>query len=266
MVLASGPGCLSYIHCVPPPSTEQTDPCLDVPRSARNHVYIFLVHGLDPANLANLSGLCDYVQSLGFNKTYYGQLYHKDYFIGEIRRIHQADPEAHFVLIGFSFGANMVRDVAQAARKDDIFIDLLVYLGGNTLEDNERDQPDNVGRIINVLALGCIWNGAQMTRAENIQVPDRFHFGSPTHPRTLEAIARALGDVANQVPVPEPAQMAPLPKEEEDTAPKVLMSHTVHKRTEWDFLKPVSRLHMPSIKAKEGEQETPPAPDRIVSR
>src|SRR5262249_4990025 len=158
------------------------------------------IHGMDPADAANLSGVCQYVQDLGFQKTYYGQLYHTHQFKTALREIHQQDCEARFVLVGFSFGANMVRNMALAAKEEGMRIDLLVYLGGNTLKDVPRDQPDNVARVVNILAQGCIWNGATLQRAENVQVLGRWHFGSPSHPFTLQVLAQDLAEIASEVP------------------------------------------------------------------
>src|SRR5439155_11479436 len=115
-------------------------------------VHVFLIHGMDPLDFANLSGVRDYIQSLGFIKTHYGQLYHLWEFKKELRRVHEEDPEARFVLIGFSFGANMVRELANAVKQDGIVIDLLVYLGGNTLENTPPNRPDHVLHIVNILA------------------------------------------------------------------------------------------------------------------
>ncbi len=268
--LAAGPGCLSYVHRIPPPPPAVAAPCLAAPRYGRDHVYVFMVHGLDPFNLANLSGLRDYVQGLGFGKTYYGQLYHVEYFRDEIRKIHETDPEAHFVLIGFSFGANVVRSLANMARDDGVTIDLLVYLGGNTLGNTDRDQPENVQRVVNVLALGAIWNGAQMDRAENINVTDVLHFGSPTHPRTLEALARNLAEVAAEVPVPAPTDDPAMPPAGEAPTPRPVTKATRARPPGWDFLRPVSRLKLPAAPAEKApaDPKSPPpvAPDRIASR
>src|SRR5262249_8365732 len=176
-------GCLCYLHPIPPAPLAYTQACHVAPKCARDHVYVFFVHGMDPFDYANMTGVRDYVQELGFHKTYYGQLYHTAHFEREIRRIHNEDPDAHFVLLGFRFGTNMVRSIAQAVKEDGIHIDLLVYCGANTLHNNDRDQPDNCGRILNILAWGFIWNGDTMSRAENIDVPDVWHFGSPSHPK-----------------------------------------------------------------------------------
>jgi hypothetical protein len=116
-----------------------------------------------------------------------------------------------------------------------------MYLGGNTLKNTPEDQPENAREIVNILATGCIWNGAQMDRAQNYNVSDVFHFGSPTHPLTLEVLARELAVIAcfvpaPQSPVPSPQMDGPLPM------PNETMPRAVDRRDEWDFLKPVARL------------------------
>jgi hypothetical protein len=232
---------MSFLHPVRPTTPEFADACRALPPCCRNHVYIFLIHGMDPLDYANLHGLCNYLHQLGFTKTYYGQLYHTVYFRKELLRVHEADPEAHFVLIGFSFGANMVRNLAQTAREQNIPIDLLVYLGGNTLHNTPRDHPDNAQRLINVLAHGYIWNGTQFDNAENISVEDVLHFGSPTHPRTLEALARNLVDVGSSVPIIEPVELPVKPGTEEPT-PRPVSVLPKKGSDQWDFLQPVSQL------------------------
>jgi hypothetical protein len=218
-------GCLG-IHSIEPIPPEVHVVCKAYPPCCRNHVYVFLVHGMDPFDWANLTGLRDHIQELGFIKTYYGQLYHTWKFEKEIRRIREEDPSARFVLIGFSFGANMVRYLANAAGEEHIPIDLLVYFGGNTLKNETYDQPENVARVVNILASGCIWNGAWMDRAENIHEVDVWHFGSPSHPYSLRVLERELAVVASHVEVVDDGP-APPPES---------------RPGEWDFLKPVSRL------------------------
>jgi hypothetical protein len=239
-VLAAGPGCVSYCHLVPPPPAELAFPCQSVPAGVRDHVYVFLIHGLDPVNFANLSGLRDYIQRLGFNKTYYGQLYHRWYFKNELLRIRESDPKSHFVLIGFSFGANMVRDMALAAQENGIDIDLLVYLGGNTLDNTPHDRPPNAHMVVNILASGCIWNGTTLDDAENFHLPDVWHFGSPTHRVTLEVLAKDLAVVAHSLP--QPAVPALPNTDEEAPTPRPVTLHVSVRHDQWDFLKPAASI------------------------
>src|SRR5439155_1183533 len=122
-------------HPVQSSLPELAQACQELPNGCRDHVYVFMIHGMDPFDYANLEGVKDYLHELGFTRTYYGQLQHTARFTKEVRRIHQEDPDARFVLIGFSFGANMVRNIARDVKGDSITIDLLLYLGGNTLEN-----------------------------------------------------------------------------------------------------------------------------------
>jgi hypothetical protein len=278
---SGGTGCMCYLHPLPQLAPEFTEPCHGVPKAARDHVYVFLVHGLDPLDFANLSGVADFVRDLGFCKTYYGQLYHPPWFDSEIRKVCQDDPEARIVLVGFSFGANMVRSLAQSVKTDHVKIASLIYFGGNTLHNNDRDQPDNAEHIANILAYGCIWNGAQMDRAENLRAPGVWHFGSPTHPVSLKVLARELARVAATVPVieeppdvpppeeaPTPRPLKPqadelppprrLPPPEELPPPRPVPppKETAH-HGEWDFLKPVSSLQ-PTIPPPLPEGTYPP--------
>jgi len=239
---------MAYFHPVDSAKIEQTAACLTLPAGCRDHVYVFFVHGMDPLNYANMTGVRDYVNELGFGKTYLGQMYHAPYFDREIHRIAREDSEARFVLIGFSFGANLVRDLAISAHKDDIPIDLLIYLGGNTLENRPKDQPENVGRIINILAAGLIWHGDTLDRAENIQEPDVWHFGSPTHTHTLNALARELAEVASRVTVVE--RSFPVPQEEVAPTPRPIPAKNGGPSDEWDFLKPATHLNMVIVPGK----------------
>src|SRR5262249_17358630 len=145
---------------------------------------------------------------------------------------------------GFSFGANMARYLAQGMKSHDIPVDLLVYLGGNTLHNNDYDQPANVKRMLNILASGAIWHGDTMERAENIQVPDVWHFGSPTHQKTIEALARELALVAASVPVEVPAEPAPAPAPETAPTPRPVTAQAAAHGPEWDFLKPAAHLNL----------------------
>jgi hypothetical protein len=233
---------MCYLHPLPPLTAELAEPCQGVPRCARDHVYVFICHGMDPLDYANLTGLRDFIQDLGFRQTYLGQLYHPPYLYQEILRIHQEDPDARFVLIGFSFGANMARYLAQGMKSHDIPVDLLVYLGGNTLHNNDYDQPANVKRMLNILACGAIWHGDTMEKAENIQVTDVWHFGSPTHQKTVEALARELALVAASVPVEVPAEPAPAP--ETAPTPRPVTAQAAAHGREWDFLKPAAHLNL----------------------
>src|SRR5438105_15088896 len=59
------------------PAPVAADPaqfCQDLPKCCRDHVHVFLVNGLDPANIGNLAGLRHHVRHLDFHQAYYGQV------------------------------------------------------------------------------------------------------------------------------------------------------------------------------------------------
>jgi hypothetical protein len=209
-----GPGCLSFINPVDPAPKDDLTACKEIPEYCRNRVYVFFYQGFDPVNLCNLEGVRDYVQSLGFIKTWYGFFWHGEHFAEKIIEIHKEEPDARFVLVGFSFGANAARRTANQVAKEHIPIDLIVYFGANTFENTPDTKPDNVMKVVNILAVGAIWHGAQLDGAENIKYDSCWHFGSPAHPDSTNLLTRELAVVARRVPlifVPPEALLNPSP-------------------------------------------------------
>ncbi|MCS6975860.1 MAG: hypothetical protein NZM31_02465 [Gemmatales bacterium] len=238
-------GCLSGFHPIRPPQDWAVAPPPTPPRAAQDHVYVFFVHGLDPLDYANLSGLRKFVHDLGYTRTYYGQVYHGPHFEKEILEIRSVDEQARFVLVGFSAGANVVRNMANNLADEGVFIDLMVYLGGNTLEDEDRNRPANVGKVLHVLCSGYIWKGYDIAGVENIRYPDKWHFDSPSHPETLRRLAEELLEVSSRVTalVPiedEQPQQAPMPRPVSQVRKPASVS------PDWDLLKPRAALEPPT--------------------
>jgi hypothetical protein len=204
--LVGASGCFGFLH---PVGATSHSGCLELPQSCRDHVHVFLMNGLDPVNYGNLTGLRDYIQELGFCKVYYGQLYHSRRFTTEIRKIAQEDPQAHFALVGFSLGANGVLDIAEAVKPAGIHIDLLVFLSSNhPLMVMSQQPPANVGRVVNILTDGVMgWMG-KLGYAKNVHLTHTLHFGSPTHPTTLQTLARELRAVAVRVALEQPPEIS----------------------------------------------------------
>jgi hypothetical protein len=271
MSLIGSAGCLGFVHSVPPPPTEQAESALSLFKASRDHVYVMFVNGLDPVNYGNLLGLRDYVTALGFHKTYYGQIYHLWYFEQEIRRVHEADRDARFVLVGFSLGVNVIDAVAKGVKDDGIPIDLLVFLSGNhPVMHMPKDRPENVGRIVNILASGLLKSRGERDWAENVRLKDTRHFDSPTHQETLDTLARELTMLAASVPVVQPEETMPPALEETPTPRPLQLPRAAARKDAWDFLKPVSILHMPKpVEERKDSKDTPPvvpAPERVALR
>lgn len=191
-----------YLHPIASPQPELASLSLAQPADCREHVHVFFVNGLDPLNKDNFRGLCDYVQQLGFTKTYHKQLYEAGQLTSTIRHIRETDPAARFVLVGFSFGTNAVQAVTNDLAGEGVSIDLLVYLGGDTLTNDPEACPANARRVVNITARGCVWlagglvwDGVDLDGAVNLRL-DAGHADVPSHPQTLELLARQLADVA----------------------------------------------------------------------
>jgi hypothetical protein len=209
LALTLCPGCLGFVHPIGSAKHKEVLPCESVPVPCKNRVHIFIVHGIDPLDIANLAGLCEYLNSLGFIKTHFGLPYHVYLFDREIRKIHEEDPTSRFVLIGFSYGAGLVRDLVYSAATSNIPIDLLVYLDGVPLGQRALDRPANALRVLNILTTFRSPT-LKLPEAVNADVEGVWHFGAPTHPQTLKMLAEELVPVALRVPIIE-TPLPPLP-------------------------------------------------------
>ena len=240
--------------------------CRNTPQCCRDHTHIFLVNGLDPVNYGNLTGLRDFVHGLGFRQTYYGQIYHVPYFKKQIRRIHQEDPEAHFILVGFSVGANLVHSMASSVKREGIWVDALVYLSGNNpVTPIPKSRPENVGHVVNLLAGGMMKDFGECRYAENVRLSNAWHFDSPMHVQTREALARELAQVSSTIPAPQSeAPRMPVVFDGEPT-PRPMKRSVSYKQDEWDFLHPVSRLK-PAPGKENAEATSARAPVLLDSR
>jgi hypothetical protein len=199
----------NLFHPVAPPRPEVAAQSLGLPACARDHVYIFLVNGMDPCNVCNFRGLYDYVLALGFHQVYFGQLWHRGRYVRMIRHVRQEDPHARIVLLGYSIGANRARKITQDLNEDCTRIDLLVYIAGDFVRNSKRFTPDNVCRILNIRAWGLIFlgggafiKGADIDGCENHSLGFVRHSCVPANQKALELLARELTDLAATVPVP----------------------------------------------------------------
>jgi hypothetical protein len=264
-------GCLSFVNPVPPPPPPTAELTHGIPAPARGHVYVFFINGLDPVNLGNLTGLRDYVQALGFPKTYYGQSYHGAWFAREIRSIRAEDPDARVALVGFSLGTNIGRGLAQSLRDEGIAINLLICLSSNNVIDFAHDRPENVGRYVDVLVHGRDLGPGDDPQTERHNLGGWvWHFGSPSHPETLDVVARELTALAMGVPLAEPPPPPPPPfaPPESLPAPRLLPPQGEGEPAEgWQLLAPTASLREPpSLElpppgpaAADQDEATPPA-------
>ena len=252
LVLPGLGGCLCWVHPVPAPAPELAACCRDVPLPCRSRVHVFFLQGVDPLDASNLEGVRSQVRDLGFIKTWFGQSYHAFHFAEQIRKLHRDDPEARFVLVGFSLGAQFAHKLARELENDPITIDLLVSVEGVTEGTAPGPRPENVLRVVGLVACEAIDVLPRLPSDEQVDLPDVRHFGAPTHPTTLALLASELAEVARRVPLVEPPLPPPpgpvggVPPAGPGQAPAPVLPPPVPVpepsqpgvRGEWDFLRP----------------------------
>jgi hypothetical protein len=221
MALADAVGCsLMQSHRFAPLPSEDAEPCQTLPQCCRDHVYIFLVNGLDPFNKNDFAGLADYLRSLGFSSTHFGQFWHASSLCSQIRQIKQEDPEARLVVVGYSCGANVACRMTHAVQSDGIDVDLLVYLGADMMWNSQFQRPANALHILNVRAEGCylnalgLYNGCDLDGAENYFIKVS-HGALPTNHEAVTLLTKDLAAVAAAVTATGPSGAAEVQSDEE---------------------------------------------------
>lgn len=182
-ILLSTVGCHvhhSALYNAPPELPIATQP------NDKSHVHVYLIHGLDPFDWANLKSIVCYCNNLGFEHVRLVQFHEADKVIHDAAAARAVDPQARILIFGYSAGAASTRRAVKTLHdKYCIDVDVIMYLSGITLFDTEYSRPEYVGKIIHILDRGMIIRGMQLTGAENYRLHDVWHFGSPTHPQTL---------------------------------------------------------------------------------
>src|SRR5262249_23675743 len=136
----------------------------------------------------------------------------------------------------FSLGCDVVRDMTHALAADDIHVDLLLYVDGKFLGDTAHNRPENAGRVVNIVAGARIANEARLEGADNISVPEKWHFGTPAHHASPETRVSGLPALAGSAP---PAEDLPtMPRPEGEPTPRPVAPRPEGARDEWDFLRP----------------------------
>src|SRR5271166_4331143 len=188
------PGCLSCFNPIPdlPPEIQQK--CQSVGPYCRNNVYVILVNGIDPLCCGNLKGVRDYLNSLGFVKCYYAQLYHEGCLLEELREIRDVHPEARFAIVGFECGAGPAKTLARKASEEGLSVDLLMLLQPKNLLGDLNAALPAIPRVVAVRAGNSESMGLGDV-AESVRVACTTHYGVPTHPVTLQRLADELSQL-----------------------------------------------------------------------
>src|ERR1700687_3318012 len=99
---------LGFFHPLQACDTKVVKACKEAPSDGKEHVYTFIVNGLDPLQLANLTGMTGHLRRQGFPQTHFEPLLGFRATGRQIRAIRQSDPDANIVLLGYLFDALVV--------------------------------------------------------------------------------------------------------------------------------------------------------------
>ncbi|MCE9531727.1 MAG: hypothetical protein K8T89_11485, partial [Planctomycetes bacterium] len=236
------PGCLSAFNPVPKATCELRQTCEQIPVPCRQQVYVVLINGTDPLCCGNLSGARDYLNSLGFVKSYYAQLYHEGCLLKELRDVHQTQPDARFAIVGFEYGAIPARKLAARAAQEGINVDLLVYLQPKGLGKVHESDQLPVRRLLTIQSGTSQAADSEIAKGEIVSIPCWSRYAVPTHPAALEMLGTELTHLARNVSttvVTVNASSSLL--DDPAPSPRPITARTAEKSDAWDFLKPVSR-------------------------
>ncbi len=253
------PGCLSFVNSCPKPPPDQRDLCKQLPTPSCEGVYVVLMNGADPFQCSNLQGVREYLATLGFAKSFYAQLYHESYLIDELQEVKREHPNAHFVAVGFEYGAAPACSLANHMAEKGIPLDLLVYLQPKGLSAENGGDITSC-RTLTIRSIGSATVNSSTPENVVIEVDSSTRYGVPTHPETLTRLAFELTQLAMNVPV-----IAPIPETLEDPAPtpRPIKFANNDRLDEWDFLKPGSRQKFPAAEKPSADEETRKILDKI---
>lgn len=212
---------LSFVHPVQKPSDEIALAAVHaVPQEVKDRTHLFFINGLDPYYLANFGGQCQYMKSLGYYNSHFGQWNEVEPLRRKIVEIYQHNPDIRIVLVGYSVGANSAQTLARQLRIDGVPVELLVYVAGDFITDTR--QPLNVKRILSVSGHTSIVVGYDLfLRAPEIEGASNYrfdvrHFQVPTrtemmdlliqHVMEIEPSRRAVNQVTSSFPNPRPSR------------------------------------------------------------
>jgi hypothetical protein len=211
LLLPALSGCATVEKCRPSPCDQPV--CADLPACSRNRVFVFLLAGFDP--LDEMSKLREGIIEHGFIKVYCAPRPRLWYYVKEIRRLHEADPDARFVIVAQGGAAVTARWVAEAAGPA---IDLMVFL------DKTGEGPAQARKVVFICDdKACAEDDkvAELT----VRLSDADGWGMAKHPQTAVVIANLLCSVGATIPIVE-------------VGPKCELADCPPCGGGWDFLRP----------------------------
>jgi pimeloyl-ACP methyl ester carboxylesterase len=230
--------------------------CGDVPCPCRGKVYVFLLRGFDPLDLDRVDDVRTALNAAGFTKVYDGQFYHERFFAEEMRRLSRAEPDARFVVVGFSLGAQAATGLAESVGKEGIPVAMLASVDPYWWSSAPRRKPANVEQVMHVHGERLLF-APTLSAGADVQIPGSWPSNVTANPLAVETVARALANVAGTLPKPSETPATDYASDLPTPRP---VARREGARDAWDFLKPLATLPSPHVSGEERTSLRPAQP------
>jgi hypothetical protein len=226
-------------------------PADTVPEENKACVYVFLFDDYNPFAAGHLADIRDYLNKLGFGKTYYGWPHHVDDFQVELATVSAERPNTQFAIIGYGHGAKAAHQLAAFADTVGIPIDVMILLEPSGI-DLTAGEP-----VLNTIVL----RGADLAPDEaGTFVGKYLHAGDlPTNPEVLKIIEREITLLGLSLPPPVCPPVPPVFLVPPMPAPRNVLPDWKPLPPEWRFLE-IRAPWMPTAPPPPPGVETLPYP------
>lgn len=205
LVLSTGivPGCASITSPFGSAVSRYSACAPDCTWQGRDHVYVYLLNGFSflPHQYGSMRSIARELRNQGYAHVEVGNQYHRWLFERTMIEAQHADPQARFVLIGYSIGSGVVHSLANAVLQQGIVIDSIVYIDAEPFVANFNETPNNVARVVNIYSADPLLHGEPVPGAWNLRVGDAWHNDVPHHPDTVRVLFQTAADAATSATV-----------------------------------------------------------------
>jgi hypothetical protein len=225
-VLPALAGCMHFDH--KSPDEPAWRPADTVPEESKSCVFIFLVDPIDPLASADLNGVCEYIQKLGFGKTFHGRSCHASYFAEKMHSIHEHCASAKLVVITYGAAADTVRKLTRSMSDSGVPVDVAIYLAPSGTESDAAISSHTV-------------TAEELTNSNEVHDDEKPHSVRngevPMHSKTLSLIERELTLLGLSVPPPPRPESLKVSLIPPVPAPRETLAKPKPLPDDWQFLR-----------------------------
>lgn len=230
-------GCLGTLNAVDRPTAVRLTQLSPAQAEQRSHVHVYLINGADPTDAANLSGLRDYLEAVGFANVTQARFFHTAALEARIAAAREADPMARVAIVGYDIGAWSALTLAKSLDAAGKRPDLLVLLNGQYVEHLSSGPLPAVSGV-HVRSTSWLAEPVPLAGADDVLLERPWHLGLPTSGEGVETLTRRLNDLARAVPAANPVLAPAAPLLPPAPPPRPVAETVAAAPDEWDFLKP----------------------------